>query len=377
MASVRNLALIPVAVFVLGALAGCNKSQDPAKAPAPVPVRIGVAREETVPVQLQAVGTVTPLSTVAIKSQVSAEVLKVHFKEGDMVRKGALLFTLDRRPYQAALDQARAELAQDIVKAKNARRDADRYHGLVADGIVTVEQYEQLRTAADALDSAVTADRAAVENARLQLGYCTIRSPLTGRTGNLLLHAGNVVKANADTAMVTINQVTPIYVNFSIPEQELPALRSTLRRGPLPIAAMIPGENQAPVQGRVTFLDNAVDASTGTILLKGTFANRQGRLWPGQFVNVVVTLGTRPHSVVVPNAAVQTGQQGEYVFVVKADRTVAARPVTTGVTFRDETVVTGGLKAGETVVTDGQLRLVPGAAIVEIPAGKPGGAPRS
>jgi multidrug efflux system membrane fusion protein len=308
---------------------------------------------------------------------VSGEILKVHFKEGDMVRKGDLLFTLDPRPYQAALSQAKADLAQDLVKAQNARQDAERYRGLVADGIVTAEQYEQLRTAADALEAAVTADRAAEENVQVQLSYCTIRSPLTGRTGDLQLHAGNIVKANADTAMVTINEIAPIYVNFSVPEQELPALRRQLRRHPLPVTASFPSDPQTPVQGTVTFLDNAVDSTTGTILLKGTFANREGNLWPGAFVNVVVTLDSLPGSVVVPSQAVQTGQQGEYVFVVQPDHTVALRSVKTGPVYQGETVVASGVAAGETVVTDGQLRLSPGARVTEVGRQSGTGTPQS
>ena len=370
MGRVERCRLLLGVVLVLGMLAACDRGQQKAPVQSAVPVRVDVARLQTVPVQLRAVGTVTPYSTVAVKSQVSAEVLKVHFSPGDGVRKGQLLFSLDPRPYQAALDKARADLAQDVVKARNAGREAGRYHGLVAQGIVTAEQYEQLRTAADALDAAVQADRAAVENARVALGYCSIRSPLSGRTGDLQLHAGNIVKANADTAMVTINQIAPIYVAFSVPEQELPTIRRHLRSGPLAVTALIPGDSRAAVQGRVSFLDNTVDTGTGTILLKGTFANRDGRLWPGQFVNIVLTLDREPDRVVVPSQAVQTGQQGDYVFVVRADRTVAVRPVKTGISFDGRTVIASGLAAGETVVTDGQLRLSPGVGVQEVAAPK-------
>jgi multidrug efflux system membrane fusion protein len=369
-----------IGVALLGAallLSGCSEKKDASRTAPSVPVKVATASEKTVPVQKAAIGRVEPFSTVAVKAMVSGEILKVHFKEGDMVGKGDLLFTLDQRPYQAALSQAKADLAQDLVKAQNARRDAERYRGLVADGIVTDEQYEQLRTAADALEAAVTADRAAVENAKVQLGYCTIRSPLTGKTGDLQLHAGNIVKANADTAMVTINQITPIYVNFSVPEQELPALRRQLRRHPLPVTASFPSEPQTLVQGTVTFLDNAVDSTTGTILLKGTFANRQGNLWPGAFVNVVVTLDSLPGSVVVPSQAVQTGQQGEYVFVVQSDHTVALRSVKTGPVYQGETVVASGVAAGETVVTDGQLRLSPGSRVTEVGRQPATGTPQS
>lgn len=377
MRAFRGCTLILAAVLVLGQLTACNKEKDPPKVKPPVPVKVAVARQETVPLQLRAVGRVAPCATVAIKSQISAEVLKVHFQEGDMVKKGALLFTLDPRSYRAALGQAEAGLAQDIIKSRNAHRDAERYRGLVADGIVTSEQYEQLRTAADALDAAVKADRAAVENARTQLSYCTIRAPLTGRTGDLQLQAGNIVKANADTAMVTINQIAPIYVNFSLPEGELPALRRQLRRHPLPVSAFSPGEAKDPARGKVTFFDNTVDPTTGTILLKGTFANVDGRLWPGTFANVVLTLATLPHRVVVPTQAVQTGQQGDYVFVVRPDRTVALRQVTAGPAYLGETVIAKGVAVGETVVTDGQMRLSAGAQVVEITGAAVGGVPRS
>jgi multidrug efflux system membrane fusion protein len=370
---IAGAALLGFSLF----LVGCSEKNDSSQTVPSVPVKVATASEKTVPVQISAIGRVEPYSTVSVKAMVSGEILNVHFNEGDTVKKGDLLFTLDPRSYQAALNQARADLAQDLVRAQNARRDAERYRGLVKDGIVTAEQYEQLRTAADALDAAVTADRASVENAEVQLSYCTIRSPLTGRTGDLQLHAGNIVKANADTAMVTINQIAPIYVNFSVPEQELPALRRQLRMHPLPVSVFLPAEPQTPVQGTVTFFDNTVDSTTGTILLKGTFANREGSLWPGAFVNVVVTLDSLPGSVVVPSQAVQTGQQGEYVFVVQPDHTVVQRTVTTGPVYRGETVVASGIVAGETVVTDGQLRLSPGAKVTEVGHQTASGSPQS
>ena len=372
-----TLKSVLVAVLLCGAVAGCGEKKEKVGGQPPVPVKVAVAREATVPVQLKAVGQVTPYAAVAVKSQVSAEILKVHFREGDTVKKGAILFTLDPRPYRAALDQAKANLAQDLVKAQNARRNAERYRGLVAEGIVTAEQYEQLRTTADAQEAAAIADRAAVENARAQLSYCTIRSPMTGRTGNLQLQAGNVVKANDTGAMVTINQVAPIYVNFAIPERELPEVRRQLQREPLPVSVVLPGEPQTPVRGTVTFFDNTVDPTTGTILLKGTFANNDTRLWPGTFVNVVVTLKSLSDSVVVPSQAIQTGQEGTYVFVVRPDHTAVLRPVTTGPVYDGETVIAKGLAAGETIVTDGQLSLSDGAEVTEVKSGSAPGAPRS
>lgn len=328
-----------------------------------VPVTIGKVVQKTVPVQLRAIGNVEAYSTVSVKSQIGGELIRIHFKEGQDVKKGDILFTIDPRPYEAALKQAEANLARDTAQLENARVDARRYGELVSKGYVAQQQYDQIQTNAAALEATVLADKAAVESAKLQLSYCFIHFPIDGRTGSLLSHQGDMIKANADNPMVVINQIQPIYVTFSIPEQHLQQIKRYMAEGKLKGEAIIPGDENSPVQGIVTFVDNTVDTSTGTIKLKGTFENKGKRLWPGQFVNVVLTLTTQPDAIVVPSQAVQTGQQGLYVFVVKSDLTVESRPVVTGRNLDGEVVIEKGLEPGEQVVTDGQLRLVPGAKV--------------
>ncbi len=325
-----------------------------------VPVTVATVTQKTVPVQVRAIGSVEAYSTVTVKSQVDGEIERVYFKEGQDVKTDDLLFAIDARPFEAKLKQAEASLARDIAQAKNAQAQADRYTKLFQDGIVSKEQYDQFHTNADALDAAVRADKAAIENARIDLGYCTVRSHIDGRTGSLMVHQGNVVKAN-DATLVVINQITPVYVDFSVPEQYLAEIKRHMATGILKVEAIITHDEQHPLQGTLTFVNNTVDSGTGTILLKGTFANSERRLWPGQFVNVVLTLAQRPNAVLVPSQAVQTGQSGQYVFVVKSDLTVDSRPVALGSSLGGETVIEQGLRPGETVVTDGQLRLVPGA----------------
>lgn len=325
-----------------------------------MPVTVATVTQKTVPVQVRAIGSVEAYSTVTVKSQVDGEIERVYFKEGQDVKTDDLLFAIDARPFEAKLKQAEASLARDIAQAKNAQAQADRYTKLFQDGIVSKEQYDQFHTNADALDAAVRADKAAIENARIDLGYCTVRSHIAGRTGSLMVHQGNVVKAN-DATLVVINQITPVYVDFSVPEQYLAEIKRHMATGKLKVEAIITHDEQHPLQGTLTFVNNAVDSGTGTILLKGTFANSERRLWPGQFVNVVLTLAQRPNAVVVPSQAVQTGQSGQYVFVVKSDLRVDSRPVALGSSLGGETVIEQGLRPGETVVTDGQLRLVPGA----------------
>jgi len=351
----------------------CGKSGQPVKKEG-VPVTVSTVIQKTVPVQLRAIGNVEAYSTVSVKSQIGGELIRIHFKEGQDVKKGDILFTIDPRPYEAALKQAEANLARDTAQLENARVDARRYGELVSKGYVAQQQYDQIQTNAAALEATVLADKAAVENAKLQLSYCFIHFPIDGRTGSLLSHQGDMIKANADNPMVVINQIQPIYVSFSIPEQHLQQIKRYMAEGKLKGEAIIPGDENSPVQGIVTFVDNTVDTSTGTIKLKGTFENKGKRLWPGQFVNVVLTLTTQPDAIVVPSQAVQTGQQGLYVFVVKSDLTVESRPVVTGRNLDGEVVIEKGLEPGEQVVTDGQLRLVPGAKveIKSTPAGSEG-----
>jgi multidrug efflux system membrane fusion protein len=327
-----------------------------------VPVKIGDVIRQNVPVQINAIGNVEAYNTVSVKALVGGEVTDVHFKEGQDVKQGDLLFQIDPRPYDAALKQAEAQLARDLAQAKNAQEQAKRYEILVQKDYVAKDQYDQLRANADALSAAVQADQANVDNSRLQLAYCTIRSPIDGRVGSVLINKGNVVKAN-DLAMVTINKITPIYVTFSVPEQNLSDIKKYMSGGKLRVEAVIPGDEKYPDQGVLTFINNAVDTATGTIKLKGTFENRGHRLWPGQFVNVVLTLATQRNAIVIPTAALQTGQQGQYVFVVKPDFTVESRPVIVDRSFGYFSVVTQGVQAGEMVVTDGQLQLIPGTAV--------------
>jgi len=329
----------------------------------PVPVTAGTVVLKTVPVQVRAIGNVEPYSTVSVKSQIGGVLTHVHFREGQDVSRGALLFTIDPRPYEAALKQAEANLTKDIAQLENAREEVRRYAELVKKGYVAQEQYDQIRTNAAAFEATVNADKAVVENAHLQLKYCYIYSPLGGRTGALMANEGNLIKANADNAMVVINQIQPIYVTFSVPEQYLPEIKKYMSGGKVKVEAFITKGEDNPEEGILTFIDNSVDLATGTIKLKATFANKAKRLWPGQFVDTVVTLTTQPNAIVVPSSAIQTGQKGQYVFVIKDDLTVESRPVAVGRTLNSETVIEKGLQAGEKVVTDGQLRLVPGSKI--------------
>jgi multidrug efflux system membrane fusion protein len=329
-----------------------------------VPVAVASVTQEPVPVIVQGIGTVIAASTVAVHAQITGELTEVHFIEGQDVEKGQVLVTLDKRPLEAALHQAEAALERDRANLDNARAVSNRQQDLLKRGIATREQAETARTAVEALDATVSADRAAIENAKVQLDYATIESPLTGRTGLLQVHPGNLVRANDTQAIVTINKITPVYVSFAVPEAQLPALKRYMAQGTLPVTAVPPSEaDTAPSTGKITFIDNAVDVTTGTIKVKGTFPNEDHRLWPGQFVNVNVTLTSDPRAIVVPAAAVQTGQQGTYVFVVKADQTAELRPVTVARAAGDRFVIASGLKPGETVVTDGHLRLVAGSRV--------------
>jgi multidrug efflux system membrane fusion protein len=327
-----------------------------------VPVKIGSVIERDVPVQINAIGNVEAYNTVSVKALVGGEIVGVHFKEGQDVRQGDVLFQIDPRPYEAALQQAEAQLARDAAQAKNAEEQAKRYQILVQKEYVSRDQFDQIRSTADALTAAVQADKANVENGRLQLEYCTIKSPIDGRVGSVLINAGNVIKAN-DLVMVTINKVAPIYVTFSLPEQNLANIKKYMAEGTLKVEAIIPGDEDRPARGKLTFVNNAVDMTTGTIQLKGTFENKDKRLWPGQFVNVVLTLRTQRHAVVMPVAALQTGQQGQYVFVVKPDLTVESRPVTIAWSNGDLAVIAQGVTPGEKVVTDGQLNLTTGVHV--------------
>jgi multidrug efflux system membrane fusion protein len=351
---------IGIALLAATAACGGKKEQGPARA---IPVLADIVIQKAVPVEIRVIGNCQAYSTVSVKSMVAGEISQVHFTEGQDVAKGDLLFTIDPRSFEAALKQAEANLERDRVQAENAKINAQRYEVLVAKQAVSRQQYDQFRTTAEALEATVRLDEAAVENAKVMLSYCFIRSPIDGRTGNLLITRGNVIKAN-DVPLITINQIRPIYVAFSVPEQNLAEIKKYRAAGKsLKVEALPPNDARGAEQGLLTFIDNAVDNTTGTILLKGTFSNKYRRLWPGQFVNVGLTLTTQPHAVVVPSQAVQNGQQGPYVFVIKPDLTVEPRPVVVNRTINTETIIDKGLKAGERVVTDGQLQLFPGAKV--------------
>jgi multidrug efflux system membrane fusion protein len=353
----RIFGLLLLTLFASACSNGKAKNSIP-----PPPVLVGLATKKTVPVELRAIGNVQAFSTVMVKSKVGGELVRVHFVEGQDVKKGDLLLTIDPRPHEAALKEAEANLQRDLARARNAAEDARRYESLIQRKVVSTQQYEKIRSDADALEATVVADRAAVENAKIQLDYCSIRSPIDGRTGSLSVKQGNIIKAD-DITLVVINQIFPIDVSFSVPEQFLPEIRKHMASKKLQVVASSPQSDERLETGTITFVDNAVDTSTGMIRLKGTFANRERKLWPGQFVNLVLTLTEEPNVVVVPSQAIQTGQEGQYVFVVKPDLTVESRQVVAGRTVNGETVVQKGLQADERVVTDGQLRLYPGARV--------------
>jgi len=364
---VRSTAGVASALMLLGAvlIAACSHGTD-SQAWGPqgaVPVLVAKAEQKTIATRIRAIGRVEPYSTVEIKAQISGEVTSVHFKEGQDVTKGDLLFTIDPRPFQAALLQAKATLAKDEAGQMRATADEQRYASLLQEHVGSPQQFDQAHADADSLRATVDADKAAVRTAELNLAYTTIRAPIDGRTGNLLVHPGNLVKANADTGMVIINQIKPIYVDFSIPEQRLADVRRFMEENKLKVDATIPGQHDVIESGMLSFVDNAVDAKTGTIELKGVFSNQDNKLWPGQFVDATLTLDQIPNSVLVPSQAVQTGLNGSYVFVVDKQMKVETRTVTIGDNYEGLTVVESGIKPGETVVTDGQLRLIPGATV--------------
>jgi len=386
--------LAAIAAAILAS--GCNsrKAQTAPSFP-PVPVTVAVAAKESVPLEIRAVGTVEPSATVQIKSRIDGQLERVRFTEGNNVNQGDLLFEIDPRPYREALrqseaaaakdgallQQAEANRARDLAQLKNADAVAARNEALAKEGVISREQLDQVRTNADALREAVRADeaaigsirasqesdRAAIERAKLELGYCEIRSPLSGRTGNLLLQPGNLVKANGDP-LVVVNQITPTFVSFGVPEQNLATIRQTSATRKLLVTASLQDTAGKPVSGVLSVIDNTVDPNTGTIRLKATFPNEERMLWPGQFVNVSLTLDTRKDATVVPSEAVQPGQAGQFVYVVKPDQTAEPRVVTVGPSAGRNVIIEKGLQPGETVVTDGQLRLFPGARIRPVAA---------
>jgi len=317
---------------------------------------------------LKVIGNAEAYSTVSIKSRLAGQLVQVNFQEGQDVKQGELLFVIDPRPYEAALKQAEANLERDKALANKAKADAGRYAELIRKQFVSQQDYDQAKATAESLAATVNADSVAVQNARLNLSYCYIKAPITGRTGSLIAHQGNMIKENADSAMLIINQIQPIYVSFALPEQNLAEIRKYMAIEKVPVKAIIAGQENNPEMGVLSFIDNTVDKATGTILCKATFTNEPKRLWPGLFVNVVVQLSSQAGAVLVPSQAIQTSQEGQIVFVVKSDLTVEIRPVEVGRPIDGDVIITKGLTPGERVVTDGQLRLVPGAK-VEIKTG--------
>ena len=360
-----------VAVVVVGGILGYRQqSSGVGKKPArssearsAIPVTVTSVVQKNIPLQVAAIGAVEAYSTVAVRTQVTGTLTRVHFKEGQDVKKGDLLFTIDPRPYEATLKQAEATLAKDSALLENAREQARRYAELVKKEYVSREQYDQVRANANALEAAVEADRAAVETTKVQLSYCYIYSTLDGRVGSLLVNEGNLVRVNDATPLVIINQINPIYVTFSLPEQNLAEIKKRMVETAIKVQATIPESEDGPEEGTLSFIDNAVDRTTGTIKFKGTFANTSRRLWPGQFARVALTLSNQPGAIVIPSQAVQTGQDGQHVFVLKTDSVVELRPVVISRTVGGEAVIEKGLEPGEKVVTDGQFLLGPGSRV--------------
>ena len=361
----RNIVIAAAGVLVVAATARALVKTGGKGGPRAeiVPVTAATVAQMSVPLTTKAIGNVEAYSTVVIRALVAGELQKIHFRQGQEVQRGDLLFTIDPRPLQAALDQAVGTLAKDRATLANARALAARYKKLYDEGIASKEDLDQYSTSADTQAGLVAADEAALENAKVQLSYATIHSPISGMTGNLLVYEGNLVKATDLTTLVTITQTRPIYVTFAVPEGELGKVNRARAAGEVRVEAALPSDEAHPVAGVLSFVDNAVDATTGTIRLKATFDNADRRLWPGQFVKVTVTTGVEANALVVPSQAVQTGQDGPYVYVVKDDMTVEPRPVKPGPSAEGVVVVAKGLAAGERVVTDGQPRPFPGAKV--------------
>ncbi len=381
-------------VLVALLASACSTKEPPAAASTRrtdgVPVSVAIVAQRDVPMEIQVIGNVEAYSTILVKARVAGQLTEVHFREGDYVKKGDQLFSLDPRPFEAQLNQAEANLLReeaqlnlaqanldrDLAQQKYVREQAVRFSRLLQEGIVSTDQAEQMRTGADTIshviladqaavrsaEAAVGASRAAVANAKVQLSYTKISSPIDGRTGNLAVNEGNLITANA-TDLITINQVRPIYVVFAVPEAHLQSIKRYMAKGVLPVDAAPQEGSSERETGQLVFVDNTVDATTGTIKLKGTFTNQENRLWPGQFVRVALRLTTHSNALVVPNQAVQAGQEGVFVYVVKADRSVESRPIVTGARVDQDIVVQSGLQAGESVVTEGHLRLAPGMRV--------------
>ena len=358
-ASRYTLILAVLALMFL--LAGCaNKQAAQAASPGsgrpPAPVVVSTVEQRDVPVQITAIGNVEAYQTVQIRSQVNGQIEKIYFKEGEDVRQGQLLYSLDKRPFQAALEQANGNLKRDEAQAANAKLQAARYSDLEKQGVISRAGRSPANAVTAPTLAAVYADQAAVDAAKVQLQYTDIYAPIDARTGALMINVGNLVKANDTPFLVQLNQIAPIYVTFTVPEARLAEVRQFVAKG-LKVLAYPKGQLGNPAEGVLTFIDNGVDPQTGTVKLKATFQNKDKRLWPGEFVNVVLNLSMVKNAITVPTKAMQSGQQGDYVFVVTTDGTAVPHQVTTVGTYQNLTLVKSGLEAGDTVIVDGQLRV--------------------
>ncbi|MEO8501378.1 MAG: efflux RND transporter periplasmic adaptor subunit [Vicinamibacteria bacterium] len=354
------------ALFLAATLASCRAAEVKSAAAAPVPVTVAKARQGDFPIELRAIGSIESPWTVDVRPQVDGAIDAIHFTEGQDVRAGELLFTIDPRPSQAALAVAEANLARDRVQAQNAEAEQKRAADLFAQGVISIDGNDKAAANARALVAGLKADEAAVQTARLRLDYCSIRSPLSGRTGAIMVKAGNLVRALDLNPLVTILQVDSVNVTFTIPESRLSEIK---KAGALQVLVRRRGEDAEAAKGALSFVDSAVDRMTGTIRLKARLANASRKLWPGQFVDVSMVLSVRAAAVIVPAPSVQDGQTGPFIFVVSKDMTAEIRPVTTGPSRNGETLIEKGLDPGETVVVDGQVRLTPGARVNAKPAG--------
>jgi len=341
------------------------KEKPAAKGPGAAPVAVAAAVQQTIPVRLQAIGNVEAYTSVAVKSRVDGQILEVHFHEGQEVKKGEVLFRIDARPFEAALKQAEAQALRDAARRDQAASQEKRYQELLDKNFVSKDAYAQYRTNAQTAQATAKATEAMVENAKLNLEYTVIRSPIDGYVGRALLQAGNMVKANDTISLVVINQVKPVYVSFAIPEQQLAKVRELMRLGSLTVDVTLPGGDKPLANGRIAFLDNAVDQTTGTIKVRAIFDNKDAALWPGQFYTVRVKLYDQENAILVPSRALQTGPNGQFVYVVKEDMTVDLRKVVVSRTEGDTVVLAeGGVTKGEKVVVRGALRLAPGAKVI-------------
>jgi len=350
---------------VVGLVMQYNKESRAAvqKTSAAVPVSAAPIVLKTMPVRLTAIGNVEPFTTVAVKARVDGQINSVKFKEGDEVRQGSVMFEIDPRPFDASLKQAQANLLRDRALYERANEQEKRYKDLLTKNFISPDAYEQVRTNTATAAATVSGDEAAIDSAKLSIEYCTIRSPVTGYAGRIQIQQGNLVKANDTNPLVTVNQVVPIYTSFSVPEQNVSDIRKYQAAGVLKVQAAFTNAAHAPIDGRLSFIDNSADMTTGTIKLKAEFANVDKALWPGQFVNVVLTLYEQKDAVVAPSASIQSGPSGQYVYVVKADGTVELRNIKIARAEGNDTVVASGLAAGEQVVIAGQLRLAPGTRV--------------